>query len=281
MRVNRGSNTMVYMDEDTDAESEPRLLRHGSLAGEDEPEEVVESPIVATQIQLLGDGEVQKIVKSEDEDEIVVVDDYLEDKAAVTAKPDNVEAGEEVATEKENQLDPSISQQKENDLAEAAQEGSQIPSETETKTDQAIESAIEEQENTKENEGKKTDDSPPQQQEKEIDEQHSSDAKAEGEEKKENEDTDKLGDNEKKRSSDSDSDNGFVELQPESEKVQDSERETSQVNQPKVEGASGGDKDTIPEIPVKTEHRMDVQQYYLRKKPSVPPALPPKEKHYF
>lgn len=278
MRVNRGSNTMVYIDEDTDAESEPRLLRHDSLHGDDEPVEVVESPVVAKKIHLLGDGEVQKIVKSEDEDEIVVVDDYLEDKeAAATARPDNVGTGEEAGSNTESQIETSNSQQKENDLAEAAQENSQMAREMEAKTDQAMESATGEQENAKENDGKETDDKSPEEKEKEGDE-HSSEKKTEGgEEKKENEDAD-----EKKQSGDADSDDGFIELRPESERVQDAERVTSQVNpQPKVEGASGGDKDTIPENPAETEQRIDIQQYYLRKKPSVPPALPPKEKHYY
>ena len=254
MRVNRGSTNMMNMDEDTDAESEPQLLRHGSLPCEDEPEpeEVVEEPVIATNIHLLGQGKIQKITKSEDENEIVVVDDYLEDKTASAAQPEGVETGEEIDLSTENQVEVDTSQQKESDLAEAAQE---------TKAEQDSEK----QEVPKDNEEGKED----------IKSKEEDDQSTEGGEKTEEQNATKPA-NEGKNT---DSDDDFIEIRPEAEKIHDAERITSQVNpQPKEGGASGGETRTTLEEP---EQKIDVQQYFLRKKPSAPPVLPPKEKHYF
>lgn len=260
MRVHRGSFPRVN-DEDTDAESEPRLLRHSSLPRDEEPDE--EPPAVVMHSHPLLDGEVQKIEKSEAEDEIVVVDDYLDDKEAEKAEePGSGEA----------------EQQKKDDLAEADQESSQSDSETETKTDQSFESAKEEQEDAKESGEKETDDKSAQ--DGEAGGKHTSEegkkTEAQTEGGAEAKQDEQHGD--KKDESSSSSDDDFVKVRPEGEKEQDATATTSQVNpQHKKEGASGGDKGASPV----TEERVDVQQYYLRKKPSLPPPLPPKEKHYF
>lgn len=256
---------MVNVDEDFSEDGEPRLLRLDSLAAEDERVPVEEPPIVPIHSHPLGDGEVQKIVKSEAEDEIVVVDDYLDDKEA----PRVEEPGsEEAAGEGE--------QQKKDNLTEAAQENGQTDSETETKTDQSFESAQEDQDDAKENGEKEADNKPAQEGETKFEQTQEEEKKTaaqttDGEETKQDKKTDG-------KSESSSSDDDFVEVQPETEKVQDAELATSQVNpQKKKEGASGGAEGTAP---VK-EERMDMKQYYLRKKPSVPPPLPPKEKHYF
>lgn len=272
MRVHRGSSTMVNVDEDTseDGDGEPRLLRYDSVTAEDEPVEVKEPLCVEKYIRPLGEGEVQKIVKSEAEDEIVVVDDYLEDREAVKTE-DAVKAEAVKAEDPSREETGESEQQKKVDLAEAAQETSQTDSETETKTDQSFESAQEEQDDSKENGEKGTDDKPLQEG-KTLDKKTEAQAK-DGEEAKQYEKP-----NKNNGSSSSDSSDDFVEVQPEEEKVQNAELVTSQVNpQQKEEGASGGDKVAAPVKEVK----MDMKQYYLRKKPSVPPPLPPKEKHYF
>lgn len=242
----------MNIDEDTDAENEPRLLRLTSLTGDDDGVQV-EPPMTAKYIHPLGEGEVQKIEKSETEDEIVVVDDYLENKEP-----------EKAVQERE--------EQKKEDLAEAAQENSQTDSDTEAKTDQSFESAKEEHDD-----GGKETDKPVQESKAEVDQTKEEGKKTEtqtvgGEEAKQDGTL-----NDKRSSSDSSDSDDFVEVRPEGEKVQDAKLVTSQVNlKHGEEGASGGGKGTAP-----VEERMDIQQYYLRKKPSVPPPLPPKEKHYF
>ncbi|XP_063840156.1 axotactin-like isoform X3 [Scylla paramamosain] len=203
MRVNRGSNTMLYVDDDTASESEPRLLLHGSLPTEEQGE-VVEPPFVATTVHLLGGGEVQKITKSEFEDEIVVVDDYLEDKATPVPEADSIEVGEVPESSKDIQGDEEkdTEQQKESDLAEAAQETNQADSEV-TKTDQESKPATDGTENEA---GKET-----------ASKDEGATKKTEVE--KENESAEKP-----------DSDDEFIELRPENEKVQNAERVTMQPN---------------------------------------------------
>ncbi|XP_050693160.1 axotactin-like isoform X4 [Eriocheir sinensis] len=213
MRVQRGSTSMVNVDEDFSEDGEPRLLSHGSFPAEDERVAVEEPPIVPMHSHPLGDGEVQKIVKSEAEDEIVVVDDYLDDKETPKAEEPG---SEEAAGEGE--------QQKEDNLAEAAQENGQTDSETETKTDQSFESAQEDQDDAKESGEKEADDKPAQEGEAENEQTVEGKKKAQttdGEETKQ----DKKPDDKSESSS---SDDDFVEVRPETEKVQDAELATSQ-----------------------------------------------------
>lgn len=263
MRVQRGSLSTVNVDEDSGEDGEPRLLHVDSFPAEDERVPVEEPPIVPMHSHPLGDGEVQKIVKSEAEDEIIVVDDYLDDKEAPEAEE---LCGAEASVEGK--------QRRAEDLAEAAQENVQTDSETETKTDQSFESAQEDHDDDKEN-GEKEAEAKPAQKGEAVHEQTVEEEKktaaqnTEGEEAKQDKKLDK--------SESSSSDDDFVEVRPETEKVQDAELATSQVNEEKEEGASGGAEGTAPVM----EEGMDMKQYYLRKKPSVPPPLPPKEKHYF
>lgn len=263
MRVQRGSLSAVNVDEDSGEDGEPRLLQVDSFPTEDERVAVEEPPIVPMHSHPLGDGEVQKIVKSEAEDEIIVVDDYLDDKEAPEAEE---LGGAEASVEGK--------QRREEDLAEAAQENVQTDSETETKTDQSFESAQEDHDDDKEN-GEKAAEAKPAQEgeaghEQTVEEEKKTAAQnTDGEEAKQDKKLDK--------SESSSSDDDFVEVRPETEKVQDAKLATSQVNEEKEEGASGGAEGTAPVM----EEGMDMKQYYLRKKPSVPPPLPPKEKHYF
>ncbi|XP_045118187.1 neurofilament heavy polypeptide-like [Portunus trituberculatus] len=210
MRVNRGSNTMLNVDDDTTSESEPHLLHHGSLPTE-EQEEVVEAPFVATTVRLLGGGEVQKITKTEEEDEIVVVDDYLEDKAALTTEYDSIKIGEvpEPSLDLQGEEEMDTAQQKESDLAEAAQETNQDSKAT--KKDQESKSATDETENEA---GKET------------------------ASKKENENAEKP-----------DSDDEFIELRPENEKVQNAERVTMQTWQ---------EPNKSPANPTETQHHLHI-----------------------
>lgn len=92
----------------------------------------------------------------------------------------------------------------------------------------------------------------------------------------------------------SDTDDDFIELREERDSVQDARRMTAQVPSPDLA------EDTPPAIPEKTKHlslqpspdtarappadavaHVDVRKFYLKKAPSDPPALPPKEKRYF
>lgn len=70
----------------------------------------------------------------------------------------------------------------------------------------------------------------------------------------------------------SSSDDDFVEVRPERENVQDAQRMSSQVtsNPPESDVRNSG---------AEVEARIDLQKYYLKKKASNPPALPPKGKH--
>ncbi|KAK3852257.1 hypothetical protein Pcinc_041151 [Petrolisthes cinctipes] len=318
-RVQLGSKEMLYIDEGMDPgpetpPSDPLLLRHEPL-----PEDDQEQPREYRQREDGQDPAVfeaeerQRIVKSDDENEFVIVDDAV---PSVTIPGIQLE-GEEISDT--GKAEEQVKQQKEADGM-----GTEEPlvtkvdiEETPPKEDDAVPSGgLKIEETVAEIE--KVEDGPADLQIKEsiaptttpessgdaLDAADGTDHLPEEKADADTKNTDSSSSSSDKEvvdqsdedlpppppplqppppapgkqvsgsssSSSSSSDDEFVEVRPESENVQDAQRMSAQVTSNPPESDEKTSADVV-------EARIDLQKYYLKKKASNPPALPPRGKN--